>query len=129
MTVLPSVVGTEAECDDIVALVDKALEYPKRGTHRGGGRHVSMPTSWNGSGATPPGWAKRHVQNWVTSASDAAVPLSDADVALLNAPEAQARLTVAERSRLAAKMNARNNVEIEGRSPKAEAAGKAAERG
>lgn len=122
MTVLRSVTGTEAECDDIVTLVDKALGYPKRGTHIGPGRHVTMPATWDGTGATPPGWAKRHVQNWVASAADAAVPLSDDDVALLAAPESQARLTVAERARLAAKTNSRSNVEIEGRNPKANAA-------
>jgi hypothetical protein len=128
MTVLRCVVGTEAECDDIVSIVDKALEYPKRGVHVGGGHHVNMPATWDGTGATPPGWAKRYVQNWVTGPADAAVPLSDADVALLNTPEAQARLTVAERNRLAAKTGARSSVELEGRNPKANAAVQAAKK-
>lgn len=46
-------VGTEAECEQVVALIDKQCGYPKRGTHVGGGIHVDMPETFT-PGA--PGW-------------------------------------------------------------------------
>lgn len=35
---------------------DKLLGYPLAGVHVGGGRHVDMPPTWDGSGAVPIGW-------------------------------------------------------------------------
>lgn len=35
---------------------DKLLGYPLAGLHVGGGRHVSMPPTWDGNGAVPIGW-------------------------------------------------------------------------
>lgn len=119
--------GTEAQVDDIVTIIDKALAYPKIGTHIGGGRHVTMPPTWDSSGETPPGWTKRHTQTWVLNSTDAAVPISDADATELNRAAARARLTQAERDRLAAALATRANVELDGRTPKASAAMVAAE--
>jgi hypothetical protein len=36
--------------------IDKALGYPRKGLRVGGGRHVPMPETWDGTGECPPGW-------------------------------------------------------------------------
>lgn len=51
-------VGTLEEMREAQAAVDKALGYPRRGRHVGGGRHVGMPDTWDGQGPCPPGWTK-----------------------------------------------------------------------
>jgi len=79
------ITGTEAACDSVAAVVDKALGYPKKGTHVGGGIHVDMPATWDGQGATPPGWTKRHTTVYTASPSDAALQLEAATVAAVQA--------------------------------------------
>lgn len=39
---------------------EKLLGNPKPPVHIGGGRHVEAPETWDGTGATPPGWTKEH---------------------------------------------------------------------
>lgn len=103
------------------AIIDKALGYPKPGEQRGGGIHVPMPPTWDGTGPTPPGWTKNATAVWVASATDAALPLSDAVAAELQKPEAQARLAPAERTALSVAIAGRADVELSGRLSKAEA--------
>jgi hypothetical protein len=108
--------------DALCVIIDKALGFPRAGTPVGGGIHVPMPQTWDGQGATPLGWTKRATAVWVASASDAAVPLSDQMAAELQGATAQARLTAQERTTLAAAIAGRTQVELENRSPKANAA-------
>jgi hypothetical protein len=49
-------VGTPQEMLAAQLASDKALGFPRPGVHVGGGRHVPMPTTWDGQGACPPGW-------------------------------------------------------------------------
>lgn len=123
-----SATGTEAEMDAVCAIIDKALGFPRAGTHVGGGIHVPMPETWDGQGPTPPGWTKRATTPWVASATDAAVPLSDAMAIDLQRAGAQARLTGPERATLATAIAGRSQVELNGRTPKANAVQGAAEK-
>ena len=120
--------GTEAANDAINAIINKALVYPKIGTHIGSGVHVNMPPTWDGQGATPPGWSKQAVANYVASPTDAALPIPDTLAALLQAPPAQANLTGAEKGQLTAAINGRVTVDLDvgGYVPKASAASLAA---
>lgn len=124
------VADTEAKCDALVGIIDKALGYPKRGTHVGGGKHAVMPETWDGTGPTPPGWTKNATVSWVASAASAAVPVPDSLATQLQRPESLARLSVAERNTLSAAIAGRVNVDTEagGHTPKASAASQAAER-
>lgn len=107
--------------DFLRIIVDKALEYPRKGTHVGSGPHVAMPVTWDGLGPTPLGWAKSASVPWVATAADAVLPLpEDLTVELQSAP-AQARLTTAERAQLSAAIAARGATILDGRSPKANA--------
>lgn len=47
---------TKTNCLTAVALENKALGYPLKGVHVGGGIHVPMPEQWDGTGTAPPGW-------------------------------------------------------------------------
>jgi hypothetical protein len=123
-----SATGNEAAMDALSAIIDKALVFPRVGTNVGGGIHVQMPATWDGQGETPPGWTKRATTVWVASATDAAVPLSDAMATELQRAGAQARLTGPERATLAAAIASRTDAELDGRTPKAEAARQAAEK-
>lgn len=105
--------GVEATNDALSAIVSKALAYPKPGAHVGGGIHVNMPATWDGQGATPIGWTKQPVANWVASPVDSAVPISDALAAQLQAGPAQALLSGAEQATLAAALLARTSIDLE----------------
>lgn len=49
---------TQAEALELLAIRKKAGEpAPEKGTHIGGGRHVPMPESWDGTGKVPAGWS------------------------------------------------------------------------
>jgi hypothetical protein len=117
-----SATGTESEMDAVRVVIDKALGFPKAGQHVGSGIHVPMPQTWDGQGPTPPGWTKSASSVWVASATDAAIPLSDALAAELQGAPAQARLTGSERATLATAIAGRSQVELDGRTPKASAA-------
>lgn len=69
--------GTEAACGNIQAAIDKAYGYPRKGVHVGGGIHVDMPDTWDGTGATPPGWSKHYAPVFSASASDAVLQIED----------------------------------------------------
>lgn len=115
--------GTEAASDALRAIINKALQFPRVGTHVGGGIHVTMPASWDGQGATPPGWTKHVASEYVVNASTAWVAIPDDTAALLSAPEAAGRLTGPELAALVQAINERANVdpEAQGGSPKANA--------
>lgn len=118
MTIQRSVVGTEAACDEVVVLANKALGFPAKGRHVGGGRHVDMPDTWDGTGPTPPGWTKTVTAVYVSSPTDAAVPVSDTLAAALQDAKAQAKLTGQERAALATALAGRTSVELDGRTRK-----------
>lgn len=105
--------GTEANMDALGLIVSKALGYPIVGTHVGGGLHVSMPATWDGQGACPPGWTKVAVSTWVASASSAALPISDAMATQLQSAPALSRLTPGEQGQLTAALSGRGNVDLE----------------
>lgn len=105
--------GTEANADALLAIVVKALAYPQIGTHVGGGIHVTMPPTWDGTGPCPPGWTKQPVAVWVQTVNAAAVPVSDALAALLQGAPAQARLSGTEKTTLSAAIAARAIVDLE----------------
>ncbi len=112
--------GTEAANDALNAVVSKALALPAVGAHVGGGVHVAMPPSWDGQGATPPGWTKQAVANHVLNASTAALPLEDSLVTLLQGGQAQERLSGPEIATLAQAIAGRVVVDLEvGYVPKA----------
>lgn len=48
--------GTLANCQALNALQNKLQGLPLPGVHVGGGVHVDMPKTWDGTGPTPPGW-------------------------------------------------------------------------
>jgi hypothetical protein len=73
---------TEASADSLSATVDLIYGWPQPGVRVGGGGHVTMPPTWNGQGATPPGWTKRQDAVWLKSASDCWYPMPDNIVAL-----------------------------------------------
>lgn len=104
--------GTEADCDALVAIIQKALAYPLVGTPIGAGSNATIPPTWNGLGITPTGWTRQRVANWVVSAATARVPISDALATELNLPANQARLTAGEQSTLATALAARANVTL-----------------
>jgi hypothetical protein len=115
--------GADAAGDALQLIVDKALAHPKVGSHVGSGRHVNMPPTWDGQGACPPGWTQHAVSVWTKDTLTAWVPITDAQVALLQAAPAQALLSGAEQVTLAAAITARVTVDPEalGGSPKASA--------
>lgn len=48
---------SQANAQALEQQLDKLLGLPLKGTHVGGGLHVDMPDTWNGSGKVPPGWS------------------------------------------------------------------------
>lgn len=73
---------TEADAESLRAIVDKALDYPKRGGYVGAGRRLRpIPETWDGQGETPFGWTTHHVPLFVVSVADAWLPLDDGTVA------------------------------------------------
>lgn len=103
------VAGTAASNDALLVVVNKALACPFVGTHVGGGRHVSMPATWDKYGDTPPGWTKQRVANYVLNSSTSQLPISDALVTELLLPASQARLSAGEISTLNTAIAARAN--------------------
>lgn len=122
--------GSEASNDQLVAIIVHALEYPKRGTHRGFGLHVNMPETWNGVGTHPPGWTVHEETNWVVATNDSFVPIDNSLAALLQGPVAQSRLTGQQQGQLTAALAGRSTVDLEagGHRPKPSAALAAQER-
>jgi hypothetical protein len=122
--------GTEITNDALVAIVNKALGYPKVGMHLGGGKHADMPASWDGQGKAPPGWTKSATANWVASALSAAVPIPDTLATELQKPASLSLLSAAEQTTLLAAIAARSNVDTETGNfvPKASAAVQAAQK-
>lgn len=121
--------GTEVANDALNPIVSKAMGLPKVGTHIGGGTHVTMPSTWDGQGAIPPGWTKQAVAVYVASALDTALPLPDSLVSILQGGPAQSLLTAPEIATLAAAISGRVTVDLDaGYVPKANAAQAAANR-
>lgn len=98
--------------DALVAIIDKALGYPRKAVHVGGGIHADIQETWDGQGPTPPGWTKSATAVWVASAADAAAPLPDEMATELQRGAAQARLTGPERAALATAIAGRAQVDL-----------------
>lgn len=106
--------GTAIANANLSTIVAKCLGgYPKIGSHIGGGIHVNMPPTWDGTGATPPGWTKSPQVVWGATALDSQLPIDDAMATLLVIPANQARLTAPELSALNAGLAARVLVDLE----------------
>lgn len=102
MKVIPT---TEPNADSLLATVDKALGNPRRGVHIGGGMHCDMPDTWDGTGATPPGWTRSQFEEYKLSASDTWLPLDDATLiavqsSILATAAEKAAVTAAAASRV-----------------------------
>lgn len=88
------------------ATQDKLLGYPLVGVHIGGGRHVDMPATWDGSGDVPPGWTsykgstRQHptLAQWAT-------PLDDQAAAAM-ANGRRAKLSALEQTKMSADLAA-----------------------
>jgi hypothetical protein len=89
--------GTLAEMQAVAAAVNKGLGYPMRGVNRGGGRHVASPATWNGSGATPPGWTKSASAPVDKGDGTAVLVVTHVEAELSN-PVTLSKLTAAERT-------------------------------
>jgi len=48
---------SQAEALELAAALNKLDGYPAPGVHVGGGHHVPQPSTWDGTGAVPPGWS------------------------------------------------------------------------
>lgn len=115
--------GSDATCDALQAIVNKALGYPKIGVHVGGGLHVVMPPTWDGQGAVPAGWTKSAVPVWMKDALTSWVPIPDTQATVLQGAPAQALLSAGEQTTLAAAIAARVTIdpEAQGAGPKVSA--------
>ncbi len=105
--------GTETQIASALTLVEKALGLPSRGVHGGGGVHVPMPDTWDGTGSCPPGWSREAVPRYSKGATDAVAPLPDALATLLQEAAQQARLTPAQRTALNSALGARVNRDLD----------------
>jgi hypothetical protein len=104
---MQTVLTSEASADTLSDLVDKALGYPRKGAHQGGGRHVTMPDTWTGTGLAPPGWTRSHESVFRASAADAAYPIDNATAALV----AASTLPASEKATVASAVAARVDVD------------------
>jgi hypothetical protein len=81
--VLKVVKTTEANADSLRAIIDQAYGYPSRPARTLGNTALpaKVPATWDGTGATPPGWTKTQVDVFRASASDAWLQLGDTEMA------------------------------------------------
>lgn len=104
--------GSEAAANAVNALINKALQYPRRGTRVGQGPWANMPDTWDGSGDCPPGWTAQATS--VVVGATVELPISDALAAELQLVASQARLTAGERTQLNNAIAARANKDLAG---------------
>lgn len=92
---------TEATADALRAIVDTAYGYPSRPAKMRDGITPVLPivpSTWDGTGKTPPGWTKSQYEEYRVSAADCWVPLEDdaaARVAASGAVTAPNKATIA----------------------------------
>lgn len=81
---------TEAQADNLRAIVDQAYGFPSRPATMLGGSALSpkVPATWNGTGPAPFGWTKSQYELYRVSASDCWAPLEDDAAALVAASPA-----------------------------------------
>ena len=113
MTQSKCATGTALAMSTLSGICDKDLGMPQVGTHIGGGIHCAMPQTWDGTGATPPGWTKKFSPLWTQTALIAAVIISDADAAILQLPANLARLTAPEASTLNTAIAGRSLIDLD----------------
>lgn len=121
------VIGAELANEALRTVVDRALGFPMKAMRVGRGPWVVSPDTWDGSGATPPGWTRTAVDLHV-GAVDSALEIPDAFVTALQSPQAQSRLSVADRATLTAAIATRATIDLpaSGYAPKPNAADVAA---
>jgi hypothetical protein len=103
--------ATEVDARDLRRVIDKALDFPRKGTMPGGGTHPLTPGTWDGQSPCPFGWTATAVEIVAPTGTNQALPvliaLPDAEAALLTAPASQARLTGQERGKVTAALAGR----------------------
>jgi hypothetical protein len=93
---------TQPAAVELEQLEDKLLGYPAKGVHVGGGIHVPMPATWDGTGKPPMGWTSYRTSSIKhPTLSQWATPL-DAKVSTALAGPDASKLTAAEKTKLAA---------------------------
>jgi hypothetical protein len=92
--------GTPAEMRAAQAAMDKALGYPRKGVQVGGGIHVPMPETWDGTGDCPPGWARTASEPLMAKDGTAYLAITGLEMALID-PANLVKLSPAERATLA----------------------------
>jgi hypothetical protein len=107
--------GTEAEMVALQVIIDKALDYPRKGVRIGGGAHPLMPDTWDGIGDAPFGWTRTATVPWLNGPTDAVLPLPDDLAAQTQGGPAQGRLTGLERAALASAIGSRGSTILDGR--------------
>jgi len=55
---IAAIFSTQLPAVKLRQIISKLEGLPKIGTHIGGGIHVTMPDTWDGTGACPPGWTQ-----------------------------------------------------------------------
>ena len=107
------IVTTRSEATSVAQTQDKLLAYPQKGARAGGGIHVPMPDTWDGTGAVPPGWSshtasvRQHPVN-----TEFAVPVNAECVPAL-ANGRRVRLTAQEQTKMAADVAAAVDLPID----------------
>ncbi len=96
------IADTQANCEVIAILVEKGLGGAVRGVPVGAWTVPNpMPPSWDGTGATPPGWSRPRSPVYAQDASTAWLPMQDGEFSavassgLLTGPE---KATIASRN-------------------------------
>lgn len=100
------VVTLLSDASAIEQVQDKLLGYPLAGVHFGGGVHVDMPVTWDGTGTAPPGWSSyRGSSKQHPTLLQFAIPIDpDASNAMGNGR--RARLSALEQTKMAADLAA-----------------------
>jgi hypothetical protein len=100
------VVGTRLEAEAVETIEDKLLGYPLAGVHVGGGRHVAMPATWDGSGSVPIGWTSyKGSSRQHPTLAQFATPL-DPECPAAMGNGRRSRLSAAEQSKMSADLAA-----------------------
>lgn len=113
MTLTKCVKDTQANNDALRDICNLAAGMPVMGSYTtASGNVATIPSTWDSATPTPVGWTQHMEANWFVSSSDTALPISNAEVTLLQSAPAQARLTAAQQTILAAAIAARQDVDL-----------------
>jgi type IV secretory pathway protease TraF len=96
------VVTSRAEAAAVEQTQDKLLGYPRVGVHVGGGVHVAMPATWDGTGSVPVGWTSYRGSGRQHPVRQEFAVLVDPECTAALANGRRARLTAQEQTKMAA---------------------------